>query len=227
MRRALLFFAIASGLAIALLAAGACGGGDGGGLTVLGDKSTTPTPASASPTVSATASASPTTSGEPTPVMSDGGDPFGDDSGVATADDLEAYLAAAKPIHKEVVRVETIAGDMLIEVSAVPDDSWDVAAGRTEGYADQIAMQEGLWLDLAPPNGLQDAHQTQATALETEAEMLNLLATQLRSRTWNVVKGTKDVNRLSKEVQQLRESYRAELEAMAADLGVQIPWKWQ
>jgi hypothetical protein len=223
-----LFFAIASGLAIALLTAGACGGGDGGGLTVLGDKSATPTPASASPTVSATASASPTTSGEPTPVMSgDGGDPFGDDSGAATAADLEAYLGDAKPIHREVVRVETIAGDMLIEVSAVPDDSWDVAADRTEGYADQIAMQAGLWLDLAPPNGLQDAHQTQATALETEAEMLDLLATQLRSRTWNVVKGTKDVNRLSKEVQQLRESYRAELEARATDLGVQIPWKWQ
>ena len=227
MRRALLFFAIASGLAIALLTAGACGGGDGGGLTVLGDKSAT-TPASASPTVSATASASPTTSGEPTPVMNgDGGDPFGDDSGVATAADLEAYLADARPIHREVVRVETIAGDMLIEVSAVPDDSWDVAADRTEGYADQIAMQAGLWLDLAPPNGLQDAHQAQATALDTEAEMLDLLATQLRSRTWNVVKGTKDVNRLSKEVQQLRESYRAELEARATDLGVQIPWKWQ
>ena len=82
---------------------------------------------------------------------------------------------------------------MLVEVSAVADDSWDVAADRTEGYADQIAMQEGLWLEVAPPNGLQEAHQAQAQALETEAEMMNLLATQLRSRTWNVVKGTKDV----------------------------------
>jgi hypothetical protein len=157
----------------------------------------------------------------------DGGDPFGDDSGAATAADLQAYLASAKPIYKETMRVETIAGDMLVEVSAVPDDSWDVAAERTEGYADQIALQQGLWLALAPPSGLQEAHLAEATALETEAEMLGLLATQLRSRTWNVVKGTKDVNRLSKEMQQLRESYRAELETMAADLGVQIPWKWQ
>ena len=29
-----------------------------------------------------------------------------------------------------------------------------------EGYADQLAMQEGLWLDVSPPNGLQDAHQS-------------------------------------------------------------------
>jgi len=227
MRRALLLSAIACLFAIALLATGACGGGDGGGLAVLGDKSATPTPVSASPTVSATASASPTVSGEPTPVMNgDGGDPFGGGD-EATAADLDAYLASAKPIYKEAMRVETIAGDMLVEVSAVPGDSWDVAAERTEGYAGQIAMQAGLWLDLAPPTGLQEAHQAEATALETEAEMLGLLATQLRSRTWNVVKGTKDVNRLSEEMQRLRESYRAELETMAADLGVQIPWKWQ
>jgi hypothetical protein len=222
MRRTLGALSIIAVLLLAPGAVAACGGDGDGGLGVLDDGTAS---SGASPVAST--SATPDESAEPTPVMSgEGEDPFGGDDTAATPEEVAAYLTEVQPIFKEATRIEKIAGAMLVEVSQVADDSWDVAADRTEEYATQIEMQESQWLDVTPPNGLQEVHQIQAGALATEVEMLDLLASQLRARTWNVVKGTKDVNRLSEAARQQREEYRAELEAVTTELGVPVPWKW-
>jgi hypothetical protein len=229
MRRALLLVILTIGAIAVIGAVAACGGDGGDGLTVLGGSPTASSAVSPAPSsTSASPAASPggTPSATPSPVLSgSGGDPFA--GGELTADQLAAYLAEVKPVYKEAMRVEDIAGDMLVEVSAVPDDSWDTAAARTNGYAEQIGMQHDLWVAVTPPAGLEQAHDAAAQSFATEAEMLALLATQLTSRTWNVVKGTKDVNRLAAKTFKLRDSYEADLKAMAADLGVRVPWKWQ
>jgi len=226
MQRICLMLALLAGLGALALAA-ACGDKGGGGVAALGGS---PSPSASSPS----ASPSPTLSPSPTPTVtstptitgSPTDDPFGDD-GEMSAEELDAYLGEVRPIYKELMRIERISGGMLVEVPTVAGPSWDVAARRTEGYADEIGVQLRLFREIVFPADLQKAHDAMAESLQKEVEMLDLLATQLRDRTWDPVKGTKDVNRLSREFIQLRDQYRAELEAASADLGVPIPWKWQ
>jgi len=229
MRRILIPLALMAIGAAAMIVA-ACGKEDSG-LSVLGGSSPPGASLSASPSASPTVTASPsatvTVTSSPTPSISGTAttDPFG--AGEATAADLEAYLAEVKPIYKEVVRIERIADGTILEISGVPDPSWDTAARRVKGFADEIQVQHDQWVVVAPPPGLEEAHRAGGESLAKEVEMLDLLATQLRDRTWDPVKGTKDVNRLGKEMLQLRDSYRRDLEAMADTLGVRIPWRWK
>jgi len=116
---------------------------------------------------------------------------------------------------------------MLNEVPTVAGPSWDVAARRTGGYADEIQVQLQQFRDIPAPVDLQESHDGMAESLDKEIEMYQLLATQLRDRTWDPVKGTKDVNALAMQFNDLRDIYKAELELAAAELGVTIPWKWK
>ena len=89
----------------------ACGGGGGGGLEVLGGTSASPTatPASAVPSASTASSPSPTASARADAgrAAATAATPSATTRPPATAADLEAYLAAVKPIYKEAMRIET------------------------------------------------------------------------------------------------------------------------
>ena len=113
MKRKLVLIVLAGLLAVGLTTVAACGDDGDGGLSVLDDDAS-PAPSASDAPVGARRPSHRPHSDEPEPVMSgEGEDPFDDYYGAATAADLEAYLAAVKPIFKETTRIDKIAGAML------------------------------------------------------------------------------------------------------------------